>query len=113
MPGHTDSETEQWVLRKLSLNAKIRSREICVLARDGVIRLLGTAQSYGDRLAIEEASRGAPGVISVANEVKVRVPIRLSGEHSVTSTVTVPRGAHLRAQIHLNEPVPLEKRISS
>ena len=71
---HTDSETEQWVLRELSLHEKIRSREICVLARDGVVRLLGSTQSYGDRIAVEEATRGAPGVVSVVNEMTVKAP---------------------------------------
>ena len=96
---HTDSETEQWVLRELSAREKIRSREICVLARDGVVRLQGSTQSYSDRLAVEEATRGAPGVVSVVNEMKVKVPTGLIAERSATSALAVPRSIHLRAQL--------------
>ena len=82
---YTDSETEQWVLRELSLHPRIRSREICVLARDGVVRLQGSTQNYSDGLAVEEATRGAPGVVSVVNEMKVRVPAGLIAERSATA----------------------------
>ena len=96
---HTDSETEQWVLRELSLHQKIRSHEICVLARNGVVRLQGSTQSHSDKLAVEEAARGAPGVVSVVNEMKVRVPTCLIAEQSATSALALPRSAHLSAQI--------------
>lgn len=72
MPGKTDSEVEQWVVRELNLSEKVWSREICVLARDGVVRLRGSARSDEDRLAVEEAVRRATGVISVVNEVSVK-----------------------------------------
>ena len=98
MPLQTDSETEQWVLRELRLHAKIPSREICVLAREGVVRLQGSTQNYSDRLAVEEATRGAPGVVSVVNEMKVKVPTGLIAERSATSAFTVPRSTHLHAQ---------------
>ena len=73
MPRRTDSEVEQWVLRALSLSEKGRcSPEICVLARDGVVRLRGSAQSHKDQLAIEEATRRATGVVGVVNEMRVK-----------------------------------------
>lgn len=96
---HTDSETEQWVLRELSLHEQIRSREICVHARDGVVRLLGSTQSYGDRIAVEEATRGAAGVVSVVNEMTVKTPSGSIAERSAASALAVPRSAHLRAQL--------------
>jgi osmotically-inducible protein OsmY len=99
MDLHTDSEIEQWVLRELSLHEQIRSREICVFARDGVVRLQGSTQSYSDRLAVEEATRGAPGVVCVVNEMKVKVPTGLIAERSGTSALAVPRSAHVRAQL--------------
>jgi osmotically-inducible protein OsmY len=70
MTRKTDSEIEQWVLRELSLN-KIRSREISVLSRDGVITLRGSTQTYQDKLAIEETTRRATGVVNVLNEMRV------------------------------------------
>jgi BON domain len=42
------------------------------LARDGVVRLRGSAQNYQDRLAIEEATRFATGVVGIVNELRVK-----------------------------------------
>ena len=99
MHVYTDSETEQWVLRELSLDKKIRSHDICVLARDGVVRLQGSTPNYGDRLAVEMAARAAPGVVSVVNEMKVKPPAVLIAERSAASALTVPRSALVGAQI--------------
>jgi hypothetical protein len=71
MPRKRDSEVEQWVLRELSLS-EIRSREVSVFSRDGVITLRGSAQTYQDKLAIEEATRRATGVVGVVNEMRVK-----------------------------------------
>lgn len=71
MPIKRDSEVEQWVLRELSLG-EIRSREVSVFARDGVVTLRGTAQSNRDKLAIEEATLRANGVVGVINEMRVK-----------------------------------------
>lgn len=98
MPTKTDSEVEQWVLRELSLSTKIRSREICVLARDGVITLRGSAQSYQDKLAIEDATRRANGVVGVVNEMRV-APCSPPTEKVLTSVaLTVSPGRDMFAQ---------------
>lgn len=68
----TDSEIEQWVLRELSLRLQLRSRELCVFARDGVVIVMGSALSYEDKVAIEESVRSANGVVGVVNEIKVK-----------------------------------------
>jgi hypothetical protein len=78
MRGKTDSEVEQWVLRELSLGEKVCSREICVLASDGVVRLQGSAQSDEDKLAIEETICRAAGVVRVVNEMRVKPVVALS-----------------------------------
>jgi BON domain-containing protein len=67
-----DSEVEQWVLRELSLS-KIPSQEVSVFSRDGVITLRGSAQSYRDKLAIDEVTRRATGVVGVVNEMRVKL----------------------------------------
>lgn len=101
MHVYTDSETEQWVLRELSFHKRIRSREVCVLARDGVVRLQGSTQDYRDRLAVEEATRGAPGVVTVVNEINVRVPTALIAAGSATpfaALCTAPLSAQPQCQ---------------
>jgi BON domain len=72
MPRKTDSEVEQWVLRELSISKKVCSSEICVLVRDGVVRLRGSAQTDRDKSAIDEAVRRATGVVGVVNEMRVK-----------------------------------------
>jgi hypothetical protein len=72
MPRKTDSEVEQWVLRELSLSKKVCSREVCVFASDGVVRIRGSAQNDGDKLGIEEAVRRATGVVGVVNEMRIK-----------------------------------------
>jgi hypothetical protein len=86
----TDSEVEQWVLRELGLREKICSREICVLARDGMVSLRGSAQSYQDKLALEEATRRAPGVVGVLNELTVKPNATLLEKASVKLPVPEP-----------------------
>jgi len=68
-----DSEIEQWVLRELRLSKQICSSEVCVCSCDGMVSLSGSAESDYDKLAIEEATLGATGVIGVLNEMKVKL----------------------------------------
>lgn len=72
MLAKTDSEVEQWVLRELNLTDQSGSREICVLAREGVITLRGSAESDEDKSAVEKATLRATGVLRVVNEVRVK-----------------------------------------
>ena len=103
---HTDSETEQWVLKELSLNKKLRSREICVFACDGVIKLQGSAQSDEDKLAIEETICRAAGVVRVVNEMRVRPVValikRIPMSVPLTDAVGPPMLVH---PIHAHYPV--------
>jgi osmotically-inducible protein OsmY len=77
MGAKTDSEVEQVVLRELSLSENVSSREICVVARDGVVKLQGSAQSDEDKLAIEESIGRAAGVVRVVNEMRVKAVVVL------------------------------------
>ena len=92
MPRKTDREVEQWVLRALSLSEKGRcSPEICVLARDGVVRLRGSARSFEDRSAVVEATRRATGVVGVVNELKVKPGTALIENGSATVPLAEPQ----------------------
>jgi len=81
-----DSEVEQWVLRELSLSKKVCSPEICVFSRDGVITLRGSAQTYQDKLSVEEATRRATGVVGVVNEMRVKPSTALIEKVPFTQT---------------------------
>jgi hypothetical protein len=73
MHRKTDSEIEQFVLRELSLSKEVRSPEICVLARDGVVSLRGSVQTVQNRSAAEQAARCATGVVGVVNDLRVKL----------------------------------------
>ena len=77
-----DSEIEQKVLRELSLDERICSREICVLARNGMLSIQGTAQSSEDKLAVEESVKRVTDIAGIVNELVVTKP---NSSHEKTS----------------------------
>ena len=95
MTRKTDSEIEQWVLRELTLS-EIRLREVSVFSRDGVVTLRGSAQTYQDKRAVEEAARRATGVVDVLNEMRLKPSTALI--ERVPSTQYPSRGL-------LNQPI--------
>ena len=101
MTRKTDSEIEQWVLRELSLS-EIRSREVCVFSRDGVITLRGSAQTHQDKLAVEEAARRATSVVGVVNEMRVK-----------PSTAVIGRVPFIQVQSPgaLAQPIAIQRRV--
>ena len=72
MSRKSDSEIEQWVLRELSFRLKAQSREVCIFAHDGVVRVMGSALNDDDKVAIEESVRQANGVVRVVNKIMVK-----------------------------------------
>ena len=92
LPRKTDSEIEQWVLRELSFREQNNSREVCVFARDGVVTLRGSARSYQDKLAVEEATLRAPAVVDVLNEMKVKPCSELIGKGVASVPLTESPG---------------------
>jgi osmotically-inducible protein OsmY len=81
MATKTDSEIEQAVLRELSLNRNIHSREVCVFASQGVVRIKGSARSRADQLAVEESVKRVTDIAGVVNEMIVKpapAPVRYS-----------------------------------
>lgn len=90
-----DSEVEQEVLRSLTLDPAISSREICVTSHCGVVTLSGTVLSDRESSAIEHASRRSPGVCEVVNKIEVRGDRQLIPKHSLTATT--PAHSHTAA----------------
>ncbi len=91
-----DSEIEQWILRELRLSKQIRSSEVCVFSCDGMVSLSGSAESHEDKLAIEEATLGATGVIGVLNEMKVKLCTSLIEKQPLSLELPTP-GVFLHA----------------
>ena len=59
---------------ELEWDARIRSTEIGVAVKDGVVTLTGWVDSYAKKLAAERAAHRVRGVKAVANEIEVLLP---------------------------------------
>lgn len=68
----TDSEIEQWVLRELGSEEKLRSPEICVQSHNGVVTLHGSVPDYANRLAAQHAAYRVVGIAGVVNDIRVK-----------------------------------------
>jgi hypothetical protein len=102
MHGKTDSEVEQYVLREL--NDQADSREVCVLARAGVVTLRGSAQSYEDKFALQEAALRATGVVCVVNEMRVKPSTALI--KTVSASVPLPEAFRLGLLVQQHSATP-------
>jgi osmotically-inducible protein OsmY len=69
----TDKEIQQAVLRELEWEPQVRSTEIGVTVKDGVVTLLGFVDSYTKKWAAERAAKRVYGVKAVANELEVKL----------------------------------------
>jgi osmotically-inducible protein OsmY len=68
----TDSQLHDAVQRQLDGAPNVRAKEIALLASEGVITLTGFVNSYGEKLAAEQAVTRVRGVRAVANDIHVR-----------------------------------------
>lgn len=68
----SDSGIRAAVLRALASDGRLAGATVDVTVDDGVVALAGVAASPAQRLAGQEAAHRAPGVLDVANNVRVR-----------------------------------------
>ena len=73
----SDSEVQQDVLRELKWDTRVEETEIGVTINKGIVTLTGIVDSYGKRIAAQEAAHRVTGVLDVANDIQVRVPDNL------------------------------------
>ena len=96
----TDKEIQQAVLRELEWDPLVRSNEIGVSVKDGIVTLTGSVNSYGTCYYAERAAKRVAGVKAVVNDLEVHLPI--SGERTdediaraavraLEDRITVPR----------------------
>ncbi len=70
----TDMQLQKDVAEELRWEPRLKSDEIGVTARDGVVTLTGTVPSYSQRRIAERAAERVFGVKAVAQELAVKVP---------------------------------------
>jgi osmotically-inducible protein OsmY len=69
----TDEQIQREVLAELKWEPRVRSTEIGVAVKDGIVTLMGFVDSYTKRWAAEEAAHRVRGVKAVANEIEVQL----------------------------------------
>ncbi|MEO8621484.1 MAG: BON domain-containing protein [bacterium] len=70
----TDNQLHKDVLSELTWDPRIKEKEIGVAAKDGVVTLTGSVESYAQSWASERAVERVLGVRAVANDLKVAIP---------------------------------------
>jgi osmotically-inducible protein OsmY len=71
----TDEEIQKDVLNELKWDPRVQSTEIGVAVKNGVVTLTGWVDSFYKRWAAEEAAHRVRGVMAVANDIEVRLPV--------------------------------------
>src|SRR2546422_5894179 len=82
--ARSDEQIQKDVLAELKWDARLQPNEIGVAVKDGIVTLMGWVDSYTKRWAAEEAAHRVRGVLAVANDIEVRLPI--SAERDRKST---------------------------
>jgi osmotically-inducible protein OsmY len=71
----SDDEIKRDVEEELRWDPDIDESDVAVAVKDGVVTLSGFVRSYGQRRAAEAAAKRVAGVLGVANDLEVRLPI--------------------------------------
>lgn len=70
----TDIQLHKDVLSELTWDPRVKEKEIGVAAKNGVVTLTGSVESYAEKVAAERAVERVAGVKSLANEITVTIP---------------------------------------
>jgi osmotically-inducible protein OsmY len=71
----SDSEIERDVRDELQWDPDLNAEDIAISVKNGVVTLAGFTPSYTDRLEAEAAAKRVTGVLGVANDIEVRLPV--------------------------------------
>jgi osmotically-inducible protein OsmY len=70
----TDSEIERDVRDELRWHPDLKSTDIAMSVKDGVVTLAGFVPRYIDKYQAEKAAKRVAGVVAVANDIEIRLP---------------------------------------
>jgi osmotically-inducible protein OsmY len=70
----SDSDIKRDVEDELRWDPDIKSDDIAVAVKSGVVTLTGFVRSYGQKLLAEADAKRISGVVGVANDIEVRLP---------------------------------------
>jgi osmotically-inducible protein OsmY len=69
----TDPEIQKDVMEELRWEPILNASEIGVAVKNGIVTLSGTVDTYGKKIAAEEAAKSVLGVKAVAEEIEVKI----------------------------------------
>src|SRR4051794_1043745 len=98
----TDEDIQRAVLDELAWDAVVQPNEIGVAVKDGVVTLTGWVDNYVKKWAAERAAHRVRGVVAVANDIEVRLPV--SAERTDADIAAAVTHA-----LEWNAQVPLDK----
>ncbi len=70
----TDKEIQEAVLRELEWEPLVKSTEIGVAVKNGIVTLAGTVDSFAKKYNAERAAKRVNGVKAVVNDLEVKLP---------------------------------------
>jgi osmotically-inducible protein OsmY len=70
----SDTDIQKDIVEELKWEPSLRSDDIAVGVRDGVVTLAGFADSYVDRWKAEQVASKVKGVKAIANDIEVKLP---------------------------------------
>jgi osmotically-inducible protein OsmY len=71
----SDIDIKRDVEDELRWDPDVHSDDIAVAAKEGVVTLAGFVRSYGQKLQAEADAKRVAGVLAVANDIEVRLPV--------------------------------------
>src|SRR5882762_8656940 len=71
----SDIDIKRDVEAELRWNPDIDATDIAVAVKNGVVTLTGFVPSYGQKMEAEQTAKRVAGVVAVANDIEVRLPI--------------------------------------
>jgi osmotically-inducible protein OsmY len=70
-----DLEIKRDVEEELKFNPDIDATDIAVSVKDGAVQLSGFVRSYAQKWEAERAAKRISGVMAIANDIEVRLPV--------------------------------------
>lgn len=71
----TDIHLKMGVLAEMKFDPAVTTTDICVMVKNGVVTLIGFAADYGEKLSAVSATKRVAGVLAIADEIEVNMPV--------------------------------------
>ncbi len=86
-----DTQLQQRVLAELNWEPSVPAGHIGVTAKDGIVTLSGHVESYANKHAAETVARRVRGVLGVAEEIVVQLPVHIKRSDEDIAAAAVER----------------------